>query len=238
MGRAYSVRKGSIEKNGAVKAKLYSICAKEIYIAAKNGIDPETNDRLRRLIEKAKRDQVPNDIIKRAIDKVKGNTGEDYEEITYEGFGPGASTFIINCLTDNVNRTVGFVRAAFNKVHKTLGVKGSVSYNYDYLGVISFAYPNEEEIFEYLINEGIDITDIESEDNEITITAEPSLIFEVKKALEKIIPNIEYTYDEIGMFPKEEITLNKDDEEVFDKLFNLLNEIEDINNIYHNVKLD
>jgi len=238
MGRAYSVRKASIEKNGAVKAKLYSICAKEVYIAAKAGVDTDTNDRLRRLIEKAKKDQIPSDIIKRAIDKAKGNNGEDYEEVTYEGFGPGASTFIIECLTDNVNRTVSYVRAAFNKVHKSLGVKGSVAYNYDYLGIISFIYQNEEEVLEHLLNEGIDIIDIEKDGNEITITSEPSLIYDVKKSLEKLINNIEYTYDEIGMFAKEEIVLSEEEKETFEKLFNLLNEIEDVNNIYHNVKLD
>jgi len=238
MGRAYSVRKASIEKNGAVKARVYSICAKEIYIAAKNGIDPDTNDRLKRLIEKAKKDQVPNDIIKRAIEKAKGNSGEDYQEVTYEGFGPGASTFIINCLTDNVNRTVSYVRAAFNKLNKNLGVKGSVLYNYDYLGIVSFNHQNANEIFEHLINEGLDIIDFEPEGNEISITADPSIIYEVKKALEKLIDNLEYSYDEIGLFPKEEISLVGEEMANFNKLLNILNEIEDVKNIYHNVRID
>ena len=100
------------------------------------------------VLEKAKKQQVPNDIITRAIEKAKGVGGEDYTEITYEGFGPGASTLIIKTLTDNVNRTVGEVRAAFNKVHKSLGVTNSVSYSYDYLGIISFKSDKEEEIFE------------------------------------------------------------------------------------------
>ena len=147
MGRAYEVRKASIQKTGAAKAKLYSTYAKEIYLAAKKGVpEIESNISLKRLVEKAKKEQVPADIINRAIDKAKGAGQDDYEKVVYEGFGPGSSTLIIECLTDNVNRTVGMVRAAFNKVHKSLGVTNSVSYNYDYLGVLSFKYNDEEAV--------------------------------------------------------------------------------------------
>ena len=112
MGRAYEVRKASIQKNGAIKAKLYSNFAKEIYLAAKNGgTDPDSNANLKRLMDQAKKNQVPSDIIKRAIDKVNSGVDENYTSCRYEGFGPGASTLIVDCLTDNVNRTVGFVRA-------------------------------------------------------------------------------------------------------------------------------
>lgn len=239
MGRAYEVRKASIQKNGAVKAKLYSNYAKEIYLAAKKGVpELESNVNLKHLVEKAKKEQVPMDIIKRAIDKAKGAGGEDYTEVIYEGFGPGASTFIIKTLTDNVNRTVGEIRAAFNKVHKSLGVTNSVSYNYDYLAIISFKSNEEEKIFEELLNAGIEIIDLESNDGEITITANPKDINKVKEELEKIIPGIEYTYDEVGMFAKEEVTLTGEDKEIYDKLYNLLNAIDDVSAIYTNVKLD
>lgn len=239
MGRAYEVRKASIQKNGAVKAKLYSNYAKEIYLAAKKGVpELESNINLKHLVEKAKKEQVPMDIIKRAIDKAKGAGGEDYTEVIYEGFGPGASTFIIKTLTDNVNRTVGEIRAAFNKVHKSLGVTNSVSYNYDYLAIISFKSNEEEKIFEELLNAGIEIIDLESNDGEITITANPKDINKVKEELEKIIPGIEYTYDEVGMFAKEEVTLTGEDKEVYDKLYGLLDEIDDVSAIYTNVKLD
>ena len=144
MGRAYEVRKASIQKTGAAKAKLYSTFAKEIYLAAKGNPELESNIHLKRLVEKAKKSQVPSDIINREIDKAKGAGQDNYETVVYEGFGPGASTLIIKTLTDNVNRTVGFVRAAFNKVNKSLGVTNSVSYNYDYLGVIGFKYDNYE----------------------------------------------------------------------------------------------
>ena len=239
MGRAYEVRKASIQKNGAVKAKLYSNYAKEIYLAAKKGVpELESNITLKHLVEKAKKEQVPMDIIKRAIDKAKGTGGEDYTEVIYEGFGPGASTFKIKTLTDNVNRTVGEIRAAFNKVHKSLGVTNSVAYNYDYLAIISFKSNEEEKIFDHLLNEGIELIDIETVDDEITITANPKDINKIKEELEKLIPGITYTYDEVGNYPKEQITLEGEDKEVFDKLYNLLDNIDDVTAIYTNVKLD
>lgn len=239
MGRAYEVRKASIQKNGAVKAKLYSNYAKEIYLAAKKGVpELESNITLKHLVEKAKKEQVPMDIIKRAIDKAKGTGGEDYTEVIYEGFGPGASTFIIKTLTDNVNRTVGEIRAAFNKVHKSLGVTNSVAYNYDYLAIISFKSNEEEKIFDHLLNKGIELIDIETVDDEITITANPKDINKIKEELEKLIPGITYTYDEVGNYPKEQITLEGEDKEVFDKLYNLLDNIDDVTAIYTNVKLD
>jgi len=238
MGRAYEVRKASIQKTGAAKAKLYSTFAKEIYLVAKGNPDPDTNINLKRIIEKAKKSQVPSDIINRAIDKAKGNGTEDYEEVTYEGFGPGASTLIIKTLTDNVNRTVGFVRAAFNKVNKSLGVTNSVSYNYDYLGVIGFKYDNEEEVFERVLDAGIEIVDLESEDGEIIITCNPTDIHAIKDTLESFIPNIDYEVDEVGMYPKDKITLDGEDKELFLRLYNLLDDIEDVTNIYHNVELD
>ena len=239
MGRAYEVRKASIQKNGAVKAKLYSNYAKEIYLAAKKGVpELESNVNLKHLVEKAKKEQVPMDIIKRAIDKAKGAGGEDYTEVIYEGFGPGASTFIIKTLTDNVNRTVGEIRAAFNKVHKSLGVTNSVSYNYDYLGVIIIKSTKEEELFESLLNEGIELVDFENNDGEITISCNPSDYHHVKDVIEKIETNPEYIYDEVGMFAKEEVTLTGEDKEVYDKLYGLLDAIDDVSAIYTNVKLD
>ena len=238
MGRAYEVRKASIQKTGAVKAKLYSTFAKEIYLVAKNNPEIDTNINLKRIIEKAKKQQVPSDIINRAIDKAKGNGNDNYEEVTYEGFGPGASTLIIKTLTDNVNRTVAFVRTAFNKVHKSVGVTNSVSYNYDYLGILTFKYNNEEEVFERLLDAGIEIVDLESEEDEITISLNPSDMSKTKDVLESFIPNIDYEIDEVGMYPKDKVELVGEDKELFLKLYNMLEDIEDVTNIYHNVELD
>lgn len=239
MGRAYEVRKASIQKTGAAKGKIYTTFAKEIYLAAKKGSpNPDANILLKRLIDKAKKQQVPSDIITRAIDKAKGVGQEEYHEVIYEGFGPGASTLIIKCLTDNVNRTVGMVRAAFNKVNKSLGVTNSVAYNYEHLGILAFKYDNEEKILDTLLNAGIDLTDIENENGEITLTLHPGDMNKAKDELEKIIPNIDYEIDEVGMYPKEKITLTVEDQEVFDKLYKLLDDIEDVSEIYTNVNID
>ena len=238
MGRAYEVRKASIQKTGAAKAKLYSTYAKEIYLAAKKGVpEIESNISLKRLVEKAKKEQVPADIINRAIDKAKGAGQDDYEKVVYEGFGPGSSTLIIECLTDNVNRTVGMVRAAFNKVHKSLGVTNSVSYNYDYLGVLSFKYNDEEAVFNAILEAGIEPIDFETEDGEITISVKPTDYNPLKDVLEKLIPDIDYTFDEVGMFAKEKVTLEGEDLELFNRLLTLLEDVEDVSNIYHNVNL-
>ncbi len=236
MGRAYEVRKASIQKTGAAKGKIYTTFAKEIYLAAKKGSpNPEANITLKRLIDKAKKNQVPSDIITRAIDKAKGVGQDEYHEVVYEGFGPGASTLIIKCLTDNVNRTVGMVRAAFNKVNKSLGVTNSVSYNYEHLGVISFKYDDEEKVLDLLLNAGIEVIDIESEDGYITISLNPSDMNLAKDELEKEIANIDYEIDEVGMYAKDKITLEGEEKEIFDRLYNMLEDIEDVSQIYTNV---
>ena len=236
MGRAYEVRKASIQKTGAAKGKIYTTFAKEIYLAAKKGSpNPEANITLKRLIDKAKKNQVPSDIITRALDKAKGVGQDEYHEVVYEGFGPGASTLIIKCLTDNVNRTVGMVRAAFNKVNKSLGVTNSVSYNYEHLGVISFKYDDEEKVLDLLLNAGIEVIDIESEDGFITISLNPSDMNTAKDELEKEIANIDYEIDEVGMYAKDKITLEGEEKEIFDRLYNMLEDIEDVSQIYTNV---
>ena len=139
MGRAYEVRKASIQKTGAAKGKIYSMYAKEIYLAAKQGgTELESNASLKRLVERAKKEQVPGDIIKRAIDKVNSGADVSYIKNTYEMFGPGGSTLIVECLTDNVNRSVSDLRAVVNKTHIKMGAMGSVSYMYDNNCVVSF----------------------------------------------------------------------------------------------------
>lgn len=237
MGRAYEVRKASIAKTGAAKAKLYSTFAKEITKAAKGNPELDTNITLKRVVEKAKRQQVPADIINRAIEKAKGGAGDDYQELSYEGFGPGASTLIIKCLTDNVNRSVSFVREAFNKCHKSLGVTNSVSYNYEYLAIIGFKCDDGDSIMMSLLDAGIEIVDMDNVDGEVIITAKPSDASKVKDEIERIIPNVEYTMDEIGWYAKEKVTLEGEDLEVFKRLLSLLEDIDDVTEVYHNVDL-
>ncbi len=238
MGRAYEVRKASIQKTGAAKAKLYSMYAREIYQAAKNGgTELEGNPTLKRLVEKAKKDQVPNDIVKRAIDKVSSGADETYTTANYEIFGPAGSTAIATCLTDNVNRSVSSIRAVINKCHVKMGAQGSVSYMYDNLSVVSFKGLSDEETLEALIEEGIDVVDIETEDGETIVYGAPNDLYKIKEAISKKIPNIEFDMDEITMLPKEKVTLTGEDLETFNRLIEMLDEVEDVQNVYHNVEL-
>ena len=238
MGRAYEVRKASIQKTGAAKAKLYSMYAKEIYQAAKNGgTETESNSALKRLIEKAKKEQVPSDIINRAIDKVNSGVDESYQETTYELFGPAGSTLIVECLTDNVNRSVSSIRAAVNKCHIKMGAQGSVNYMYDHLGIVSFKGFDEEKTIDILIENDIDIEDIETENDEVIIYCNPSDLFNVKEAINKAVPNITFDIDEITYIAKDKIKLSGEDKETFDKLRTMLDEIEDVQHVYHNVEL-
>ena len=239
MGRAYEVRKASIQKNGAIKAKLYSNFAKEIYLAAKNGgTDPDTNANLKRLMDQAKKSQVPSDIIKRAIDKVNSGVDENYTSCRYEGFGPGSSTLIVDCLTDNVNRTVGFVRAAFTKCKGKLGVENSVSHFYENLAIFAVKGYSEEELFENLMMQDVNVKDIETDEDVVVITGDAKEYNNIRKALISINPDIDLEVDEISMVALDKVTLESDeDKEMFDKLLSMLDDIEDVQNVYHNVEI-
>ena len=238
MGRAYEVRKAAIQKNGAQKAKLYSNFAKEIYIAAKNGgTSLEANEKLKQLVEKAKRSEVPSDIINRAIDKVNSGADESYTSLRYEGFGPGASTVIVDCLTDNVNRTVGLVRPAFTKCDGKLGVSNSVTHFYENICVFITKDLSEEETFDILLNEGIDVKDIETDEDSVVITGDAKDYGNIRNALTNAKPNINFEIDEVTMEPLQKVKLEGEELEKFNKLLNMLDEIEDVQNVYHNVEL-
>lgn len=225
-------------KTGAAKGKLYGMYAKEIYQTAKQGgTTPEGNPSLKRLIEKAKKEQVPADVIKRAIDKVNSGAGEDYSELTYEVFGPSGSTLLVKCLTDNPNRSVADVRTVINKCHVKLGAMGSVSYMYDNLCIVGFSGIDAEEVMNALIENDIDMKDMEEEDNKILIYGEPNDLFKIKEAISSIKSDVEFEIDEISMLPKDRITLSGEDLEVFNKLLTLLDEVDDVQSVYHNVEL-
>ncbi len=239
MGRAYAVREAKIKKTGAARGKLYTNFAKEIYLAAKRGVpEIEANSELKHLVEKAKKQQVPADIINRAIEKAKGAGKDEYEEIIYEGFGPGASTLMIKTLTDNVNRTVGEVRAAFNKVHKSLGVSNSVSYNYDNLSVMSFKSNAEEEILMALLDAGIEPIECETDGEFLNVSVNYIDTIKAKEVIEKIVPNVYYEIDESGWYAKTLVELTSEDMELFNRLYSLLDSVDDVTEIYHNVKID
>ena len=223
---------------GKAKGKLYGMYAKEIYLTAKNGgVTPEGNPSLKRLIEKAKKDQVPSDIIKRAIEKVNSGAGENYETLTYEMFGPNGSTLMVECLTDNVNRSVSDLRAVVNKCHIKMGGMGSVSYMYDNLCIVGFNGMTEEEVMDTLIENDVDFVDLEVEGNHVMIYGDPKDLFKIKDAITKKLPNVDFDIDEISQLPKERVTLEGEDKEVFDKLLALLDDVDDVQNVYHNVNL-
>ena len=238
MGRAYEVRKASIQKTGAAKAKLYSMYAREIYQAAKTGgVETESNMALKRLVERAKKEQVPADIIKRAIDKVNSGADESYTSTSYEIFGPGGSTLIVECLTDNVNRSVSNIRAVINKCHVKLGAMGSVSYMYDNLCIVGFKGLNEQQVMDAIIEVDVDVSDIELDDDMIIVYGNPKDLYDIKAAITKVLPKVEFDIDEIAMLPKEKITLTGEDLEVFNKLITLFDDIEDVQHVYHNVEI-
>ncbi len=238
MGRAHEVRKVAMAKTAAAKSKLYSSYGKEIYLLAKaGGPDPDSNLSLRRIIDKAKKNQVPADVIKRALDKVKQGVTEDYQEKVFEGYGPNGSTVIVKCLTDNMNRTISFVRPAFTKSKSKLGNEGSVSFNYDTFSLLTFKGLNEEETLEALMEGDVDCRDIEMNDEGfIEITGEPTDLYKIKGAIEQACPSAEFDIEEIITEPNEYVTLEGEDMELFERLMRLLNECEDVDTIYHNVE--
>ncbi len=240
MGRAHEVRKVAMAKTAAAKTKVYSKYGKEILIAAKAGVpDPDMNLALRRIIEKAKKDQVPADIIKRAIDKAKSGTAADLTEITYEGFGPGAATVIVKTLTDNTNRTFSEVRNCFTKSHCKLGVTGCVSHGYNYLAILGVKGLSEDEALEILLMAEVDVKNIETEGDELVIYGDSTDLYKIKDAIEEAKPGLEYTTEEITWLPdgEEYVTLEGEDKEMFDRLLSLLDECDDVQDVYHNVEL-
>ena len=196
MGRHFEVRAAAMQKTANQKAKIYSRYSKEILVAAKNGDpNPDMNQTLKKAIERAKANNVPADVIKRAIDKAKSSADENYSSARYEGFGSGGgSTIIIDCLTDNPNRTIANLRACFNKSHSKLGVGGSVSFGYEHLGVIVIQYEDEEAMMDAMIEADIDLHDIEIEEGYMTITVEPTQLDDAKTVVENLIPDVNLKY--------------------------------------------
>lgn len=225
-------------KTGAARGKLYGMYAKEIYLAAKNGgTTPEGNPSLKRLIEKAKKEQVPSDVIKRAIDKVTNGVGENYEVLTYEIFGPSGSTMLVECLTDNVNRSVSEVRAVINKSHLKMGAMGSVAYMYDNLSVVGFKGLTLDEAMEALITADIQFIDIENDNDMVIIYGNPNDINKIKDAITNYKNDITFDIDEVTNLPKDKVKLEGEDLELFQRALNLFDEVDDVANVYHNVEL-
>ncbi|SET62597.1 YebC/PmpR family DNA-binding transcriptional regulator [Thalassotalea agarivorans] len=239
MGRAFQNRKLSMAKTAAHKTKLYSKYGKEIYVIAKNGgVDPDGNLSLRRTIDKAKKDQVPAHVIEKAIEKAKGTGGEDYAEARYEGYGPGNTMVIIDCLTDNGNRTIKDVRQCFTKTNSKIGSTGTVSHMFDHQAVFSFKGDDDEAVLETLMMEDIDVTDVELEEGIITVYAPHTEFFKIKTALADNMPDVAIDVEEITWVPQVYTQISgEEDLANFEKFLMMLEDCEDVQNIYHNAEL-
>jgi YebC/PmpR family DNA-binding regulatory protein len=238
MGRAYQNRKESIAKTSDAKAKVYSRYGREIYVSAKSGgIDPAGNLALRSLIERAKKDQVPSHVIEKAITKAQGGGGEDYSLAMYEGFGPGGCMVMVECLTDNPNRTFGDVRQCFTKAKCKIGTQGSVSHMFDHSAIIVFNGEDEEAVLEALLMADVDVTDIENEDGRITIFAPNTEYFKARQALLDAFGEIDFDVDEIQYLPKGATPLSGDDTETFHRFLDMLNDLDDVQNVYHDAEV-
>jgi YebC/PmpR family DNA-binding regulatory protein len=238
MGRAFEVRKAAMMKTSAAKTKVYSRFGKEIYIAAKAGVpDPEMNQGLKRMIERAKANQVPADVIKRAIEKAKGGTDESYTSVRYEGFGPGNCTIIVDCLTDNVNRTVSDVRNCFTKTKSKMGVSGSVAHLYDHIGILAFDYADDEAMLDALIENDVDVIDLELDGQTMNLTVNPNDLYKAKAAVESLIPEVEFSALETTMSPHEMVSLSGEDMDLFQRFMNMIDELDDVQEVYHNVEM-
>lgn len=235
MGRKFEVRKVAMAKTATAKTKVYSKYGKEIYVVAKNGgTDPVANLSLKRLIEKAKKDQVPAHVIDKAIDKAAGGGGEDFAPARYEGFGPGGCMVIVDCLTDNVNRTITDVRNCFTKTDSKLGAQNSAAFMFDHLAIFAFAGDDDEVVLEALMEADVDIHDVEVEDGQVTVMVPHTEFYKAKTALQEAFEGIEFEVEEITWLPQETKDISEEDMPMFDKFMDMLNDCDDVQNVYHN----
>src|SRR3954464_15637444 len=238
MGRIFEKRKHSIFKTAAQNSKLYSKYSKQLYMAAKKGVpDPDANPVLRSFVERAKRDNVPSHVIDKAIQKAAGAGGEDFQPARYEGFGPGGALVIVECLTDNNSRTFTDVRSCFSRAGSKLAASGSVVMSFDHMAVLSFKGDDEEKVLEAMFAAGVAVEEIECEDGAVTIFAPPAEFFKAKTALLEAFPGTELEVQEIRFLPQASKSLSGEELGLFERLLNMLNDCDDVQEIYHNVAL-
>jgi len=225
------------EKNDAAKGKIFTIIGREIAVAVKEGgPDPNNNSRLRDVIAKAKSNNMPNDTIERGIKKAAGNAGAvNYEQVTYEGYGPSGIAIIVEALTDNKNRTAANVRSAFTKGNGAVGTQGCVSYMFDKKGQIIIDREecdmDADELMMLALDAGAE--DFAEEEDSFEVITDPDVFSEVRQTLE--VKGIVMAQAEVTMIPQTYVTLT--DEEALknlQKTLDLLDEDDDVQNVYHN----
>jgi len=235
MGRAHEVRAKAMAATAAKRSALFMRASKEIYMAAKSGIaDPNMNLALRSAIEKWRGQNVTKDVIDRAIKKAAGGEAESYIAGRYEFFGPGGSYVIVDTLSDNVNRALSEVRST---VTKKGGHMGSVIYNFTEYGVLSFNGTNRDEIEENLILGDVDVQEVTEEEGKIEVLVSPSDFGKAKEVLNGL--NVgEYETSEIMLLANDPVDLaDPEDKRKFTELLDMLDELQDVQAVYHNVNL-
>ncbi len=224
-------------KTDAIKGRIFTKVGREIAVAAKSNPDPSTNSKLADAIAKAKSVNMPNDNIKRCIAKAAGElSGANYEELTYEGYGPAGSAVIIKTLTDNKNRTVDYVRTVMRKHGGSLGNSGCVSFTFTNTGIIVIERTpelSEDAVMEYALDAGAD--DVICTDDAFEVRTSPSEFSAVRKYLEE--KGLNFFEAEIRMLPQNKISLEGDELAKFQKLIDALEDLDDVQDVFHNVEI-
>lgn len=220
-------------------ARVFTKLGKQIAIAVKaGGPEPENNPTLRALIATCKRENMPKDNIERAIKNAMGKDTSDYKEITYEGYGPHGIAVFVDTLTDNTTRTVGDVRSVFNKFNGNLGNQGSLSFLFDHKCVFTFKPKDGVEMDDLileLIDFGVDDEfDVDTEEGEVTIYGAPTSFGEIQKYLEE--NGFEITSAEFTRIPNDLKEVTPEERETIDKMVEKLEDFDDVQNVYTNMK--
>ncbi|ANU14225.1 hypothetical protein B481_2629 [Planococcus halocryophilus Or1] len=238
MGRKWNNIKEKKASKDANTSRIYAKFGREIYVAAKQGEpDPESNQALKVVLERAKTYSIPRAIIDRAVEKAKGGSEESYDELRYEGFGPNGSMVIVDTLTNNVNRTASDVRAAFGKNGGNMGVSGSVAYMFDHTAVFGVEGKTADEVLELMMESDIDVRDIMEEEDGVIVYAEPDQYHLVQEAF-KTAGITEFTVAELTMLAQNELPLPEDAQAQFEKMIDAIEDLEDVQQVYHNVDLE
>jgi len=222
--------------NDKKRGKIWSKLIREVTVAAKTGGEIDANPRLRLAVDKAKQANMPNDTIDRAIKRgAGGDDGEDYDELRYEGYGPGGTAVIVDCMTDNRNRTASEVRHAFTKHGGNLGTDGSVAYMFSKQGVISFAPGcDEDQVMEAALEAGADDV-VNNDDGSIDVLTEPEMFSDVKDAI--VAGGLEPDNAEVTFSASTSAELTLDDAEKLLKMVDTLEDLDDVQDVYTNADI-
>ena len=237
MGRAHEVRAASMAKTALAKSKKYSKWGKEILDCAKAGDpNPDMNQPLKKLIEKAKKDQCPAEVIKRALEKANGLKSGNMKETRYEGFGPGRVAVIVECLTDNVNRTFTDVRQAYGKTGGTIG--SAVGHLFSRKAKFVFSGMSEDETLEVLMGADLFPEEVKTnEDGFVEILDDPKNSQAISDALDASGNELEFEDQGVSMVASMYVDLNEEDRAKFDRMMEMLDECDDVQSVYHNANI-